>query len=163
MTEVKAPWLKSLGEMPASVEYFNGTMYEAVHRISKLHPGLIAYDFMGSNVTYAQFVRQVMRCARALRTLGIMPGDRVTIIMPNAPQTLVMFYAINMVGAVSNMVHPLSSEKEIEFYISFSKSKATLALDQTWPRLEKVLKNIRIPNLILSSIADGLSPATGAA
>lgn len=163
MTEVKAPWLKSIGDMPASIEYFDGSMYEAVHEIAKKYPELIAYDFMGSNITYKQFIRQVMRCARALRNIGIVPGDRVTIIMPNAPQTLIMFYAVNMIGAVSNMVHPLSSEKEIEFYISFSKSRATLALDQTWPRLEKVLKNIRIPNLIISGIGDGLAPAKRAA
>ncbi len=162
-TRVKTPWLGSIGDMPATLEYFDGTMFEAVRNVAKKYPDLIAYDFMGSNVSYRQFVRQVVRCARALRNIGIGAGDRVTIIMPNAPQTLIMFYAVNLVGAVSNMVHPLSSEKEIEFYISFSKSKATLALDQTWPRLEKVMKNVKIENLIISGVGDGLAPAKRAA
>ena len=59
---------------------------------------------------------------RSLRTIGVREGDKVTIAMPNCPQAIYMFYAVNLAGAVANMVHPLSSEKELEFYINESES-----------------------------------------
>lgn len=55
------------------------------------------------------WVRQIHECARALKALGIREGDKVTICIPNAPQTVAMFYAVNMVGAIANMVHQLSA------------------------------------------------------
>lgn len=72
-------------------------------------------NFMGGRTTYKAFIKEIHDCARALRAIGVQEGEAVTICMPNAPQTLIMFYAVNLVGPVSNMVHPLSSEKEIEF------------------------------------------------
>ena len=41
--------------------------------------------------------------------------------MPHRPQAIYMFYAVNLVGAIANMIHPLSSEKEIEFYLNGSE------------------------------------------
>ena len=76
---------------------------------------------MGRKTTYKAFMKSVERCARALRAIGIRAGDRVIYLCPNCPQTVIMFYAVNVVGAVANMVHPLSSENEIEFYIRESK------------------------------------------
>ena len=70
--------------------------------------------------------------ARALKAIGVQEGEAVTICMPNAPQALVMFYAVNLIGAVSNMIHPLSSEKEIEFCLRKSGSAVCLTLDQMY-------------------------------
>ena len=113
---VKIPWDKSRGELPLTVEYFNGTMYEKVEETAKKHPLMIALDFMGKHITYKYMIDQINLCAKSLRVLGIRENDRVTIAMPNCPQAIYMLYAINLVGAVANMVHPLSAEKEIENY-----------------------------------------------
>ena len=110
MMEVKAPWLANYGDIPAHLAYFEGTMFELVEAVAQKYPKYIAFDFMGRSTTYAEFVSQVHACAKALKYIGIRPGDKVTICMPNCPQTVVMFYAVNLVGAISNMVHPLSGE-----------------------------------------------------
>ena len=70
----------------------------------------------------------IISCAKSLKTLGVKEGDVVSICMPNTPEAIYMFYAVNMVGAVSNMMHPLSSEKEIEMFLNKSKSKVIHAL-----------------------------------
>lgn len=157
MKEVRTPWIKNLGDVPATLKYSNNSMFDEVANISKEYPNNVAYDFMGSHVTYQKFTAQVFRCAKALKAIGIKENDRVTICMPNAPQTVIMFYAVNVVGAVSNMIHPLSAEKEIEFYLRDSQSVACITLDQFYPKFVKVRENVRLDKLIITSVADALS------
>ena len=78
--------------------------------------------------------------------------------MPNAPQSVIMFYAINKIGAIANMIHPLSSEKEIEFCLKESASVVCLTLDQFYGKFENIRKNVQLRNLILTSVKDVLSP-----
>ena len=76
----------------------------------------IAYTFMGCNVSYGGFLEGIHRCAGAFAAIGIKRGDRVMLCLPNVPQALECFYALNLLGAVSVMVHPLSSEGELNLY-----------------------------------------------
>lgn len=156
--EVRTPWIKNLGDVPATLEYSNDSMFDRVAETASRCPDIVAYDFMGSHVTYQTFAAQVLRCARALKAIGIKEDDKVTICMPNAPQTVIMFYAVNVIGAISNMIHPLSAEKEIEFYLRDSKSAACITLDQFYPKFKRVRENIKIDKLIITSVADALSP-----
>jgi long-chain acyl-CoA synthetase len=98
MKEIKTPWIENLGGTPAALEYFKGTMFEAVKEAASRYPKYVALDFMGSFVTYEQLTARVLRCARALRAIGIGEGDRVTICMPNMPQAVVLLYAVNLSG-----------------------------------------------------------------
>ena len=155
---VKTPWIKNLGGVPAHLEYFQGSMYDKVAQIAVNYPDYIAYDFMGGKVKYKDFIRKVDECARALAAIGVKEGERVTICMPNAPQAVIMFYAINKVGAIANMVHPISSEKEIEFYLKESASVVCITLDQFYGKFENIRGNVPLRSLILTSIKDVLSP-----
>ena len=155
-TEVKTPWLKNLGDVPATLTYHEGTMWEAVSEIVAQYPDYIAYDFMGVHTTYRSFSESVETCAKALRSIGIRENDKVTICMPNCPQTVIMFYALNVVGAIANMVHPLSSQNEIEFYLKESGSVAAITLDQFYYKFEAILKNVNLPHLIIASVKDAL-------
>ncbi|MGN0721444.1 MAG: class I adenylate-forming enzyme family protein [Anaerovoracaceae bacterium] len=155
---VRTPWIKNLGGVPAHLEYFQGSMYDRVAEIAVNYPDYIAYDFMGGKVKYKDFIKKVDECARALAAIGVKEGERVTICMPNAPQAVIMFYAINKIGAIANMVHPLSSEKEIEFYLKESASVVCITLDQFYGKFENIRGNVPIRSLILTSIKDVLSP-----
>ena len=111
MTEVtaKTPWKDSMGEVPMHLDYFEGSMFEGVACIAELYPNNIAFDFMGKSTTYKKLVQDIEKCARSLRTIGVRAGDRVTIAMPNCPQAICLFYAVNLVGGIANMIHPLSA------------------------------------------------------
>ena len=154
---VKTPWEPFMGEVPMHLEYFNGSMYEAVEEIAKQYPNNVAFDFMGKSTTYRTMIREINNCAKALRTIGVGIGDRVTIAMPNCPQAIYMFYAVNVIGAVANMIHPLSAEKEIEFYLNASKSVTAITLDQFYNKFEKIRANTGIVNIIIASVKDALS------
>ena len=153
----KTPWEPFMGEVPIHLDYFEGTMYEAVEEIAKQYPNNVAFDFMGKHTTYRTLVREINTCAKALRTIGVSPGDRVTIAMPNCPQAIYMFYAVNVIGAVANMIHPLSAEKEIEFYLNASKSVTAITLDQFYNKFENIRANTGIVNIIIASVKDALS------
>ena len=156
---VKTPWMPFMNGIPAQLDYFEGSMCEAVEIIAEKYPNVIAYDFMGSHTNYRRCVEEIHACARALRAAGVKENDRVTIAMPNCPQAVSMFYAINMVGAIANMIHPLSAEGEIEFYLNDSRSVAALTLDQFYGKFANIRKNTpALKTLIVASIKDALNP-----
>lgn len=157
MSETKTPWLKNYGDVPFHLQYQECSMWEAIEKIVEKYPNYTAYIFMGKKTTYKEFAQNVEICARALKAIGIRVGDRITICMPNCPQTVIMFYAVNLVGAVANMVHPLSSEREIEFYIKESKSIAAITLDQFYHKFEAIRENVELSNIIIARIKDELS------
>ena len=154
---VKTPWEAYRGDLPFTLEYFNGTMYEKVEEIAKKQPLAIALDFMGKHITYKYMIDQINLCARSLRVLGIRENDRVTIAMPNCPQAIYMLYATNLVGAVANMIHPLSAEKEIENYLNMSGSVMVITLDQFYHKIEAIRSNTKIQNVIIARIKDELT------
>ena len=156
--EVKAPWIDHLEGLPAHLNYFQGSMYDKLAEIATNYPDYIAYDFMGGKVKYRDFINKVDECARALAAIGVKEGESVTICMPNAPQAVIMFYAVNKIGAIANMVHPLSGEKEIEFCLRQASSVVCLTLDQFYGKFENIRGNVPLRSLILTSIKDVLSP-----
>jgi len=159
MSTVKTPWEPWMGEVPMHLEYFQGSMVEKVEDIAERMPDVTALEFMGGKTPYSRLAEQIHECARALQQIGIREGDKVTLCMPNAPQTVIMFYAVNMVGAIANMVHPLSAEGEIEFYLNDSESVAALTLDQFYGKFASIRKNTPcLKHLIIADVADALNP-----
>lgn len=155
--DVKAPWLSHMGGVPAHLDYFEGSMFEAILKIAERYPTNIAFDFMGKPTTYKRLVHEIERCAKSLKTIGVREGDCVTIAMPNCPQAIFMFYAVNLIGGIANMIHPLSSEKEIEFYLNESNSISVVTLDQFYHKFEAIRQNTKVVNIVLASIRDELS------
>lgn len=147
-----------MGDVPMHLEYFGGTLFGALERIAARYPHHIAFDFMGKSTTYEKLVEQVRHCAACLEAIGIKRNDKVTIAMPNCPQAIIMFYAVNLVGAVANMIHPMSAEKEITFYLQESMSAAVLTLNQFYEKLDRARQGTGVRHLILASIADALTP-----
>ena len=152
-----APWLKYYGNTPASLEYPHKTMYEMVEAAAKRHPNHVAYVFMGKKTTYTEFMKRIQAAAQGLYKMGIRKGDKVTICMANTPQALDCFYALNRLGAIPNMIHPLSASQEIAFYLNFSKSKAVLTLDQFYYKVAEILPQLENPTeILIARVADEL-------
>ena len=152
-----APWLKYYGNTPASLEYPHKTMYEMVAAAAKKYPDHTAYIFMGKKTSYTEFMKRIHAAAKGLYKMGIRKGDKVTICMANTPQALDCFYALNRIGAIPNMIHPLSAAQEIAFYLNFSQSKAILTLDQFYEKVASIQPQLKNPTTILvAKVADEL-------
>ena len=81
--KVKTPWEKASEGIPMHLDYFQGSMYEAVEKVAKIFPRYTAISFMGRDESYAEVINNINKCARSLKTLGVREGDIVTIAMPN--------------------------------------------------------------------------------
>ena len=131
------------------LEYPELTMFQMVERMAIQFPKNTAYDFYGKKTTYEAFLKKIERAARALTAAGIRRNDVVTICMPNTPQALDCFYAVSRIGAVANMVHPLSAQNEITFYLNFTQSRMILTMDMFCEKVEEALKKTDHPVTIL--------------
>jgi len=138
-------------KLPKELKYFEGSMYEAILRSAERYPNRTALEYFKMEISYREMIKKINKAAAAMKALGIKKGDFVTICMPNTPEAVYMFYAVNEIGAVANMVHPLSSEKEIEDYLIQSKSKMMLCIDVAYPRVENIIKNTDVEHLIVVS------------
>ncbi len=154
---INVPWFGYYDNVPHHLDYPDISIVQLIERTAEKYPDLAAYEFFGSRMTFAGFIAEVHQCAKALKTLGIQEDDRVTVCLPNVPQAIIMFYAINMIGAISNMIHPLSSEGEIRFYLRDSNSVAAITLDAFYGKFENVLKETNVKYLITTSIKDKLN------
>ena len=154
--DIAAPWLGSYGNVPHNLDYPDCSMAGLVFKAAEEYPDYAAYNFFGCRRTYRAFADEIRLCARGLKAIGVEKGERATICMPNTPQAVIMLYALNLIGAVANMVHPLSAEEELVRYISGSRSVAVLTLDQFAPKLEGILPRTRARTLILAGADDGL-------
>lgn len=146
------------------LEYPELTMFQMVERIAAQYPGEPAYEFYGKKTAYRSFVRRILRVSRAFLALGIRMGDAVTICMPNVPQALDCFYGLNRIGAIANMIHPMSARKEITSYVKVSRSKAILTVDLFYETVEAALKEVDFPvTVLVARIQDELPPFLQAA
>lgn len=146
------------------LEYPQKTMFQMVEAIAGQYPKEPAYEFYGHKTSYRCFLARIERTARAFVAQGIQRGDAVTICMPNTPQALDCFYAVNRIGAVANMVHPQSARSEITFYLNISKSKAILTVDLFYEKVEEALKEVNQPvTILVARMQDELNPALTAA
>ncbi|MFX1419731.1 MAG: AMP-binding protein [Promethearchaeota archaeon] len=150
----KKPWLKFYDKhVPEHIDYLKTTMYNAVLKTSDRYPNSIAYDFMGYESTYTELIKEIDQCAKALSSLGLNKGDRMTISMPTTPQGIICFYAINKIGAIASMIHPLSPPKQIEFFLNLSNSTFMLTIDKVWPNVEKILDTTPLKMIILTQLS----------
>ena len=152
-----APWRAFYGDTPVTLDYPRKTMYQMVSDTGKKYPDNIAYAFMGKQTTYTAFLERIDAAARGLIKMGIRKGDRVTVCMANTPQAVDCFYALNRIGAIPNMIHPLSAAAEIAFYLNVSHSKAILTLDQFYDKVASILPELKEPvRILIAKIQDEL-------
>lgn len=146
--------------LPRSLNYPNTTMYGAVKDAAERFPTAVAYEFMGKKTSYSKMMAHIDKAANAFWNNGIRQGDCVTICMPNTPQAIIALYALNKLGAVASMIHPLSSQKEITYYLNDSGSKMILTLDLFYEKVCNARSecNNKSCTIITARIQDELFP-----
>ena len=140
-----------------TIDYPYTLMYEEVYKAARNKPDVSAYEFQGKKTRYEDFVKKIETVAGGFSSIGIGKGDRVTICMPNTPQAVDSFYALNRAGAVSVMIHPLSAVEEIEFYLSKTDSKAIVTLNLFYEKIKSAVENTGMSiKIIVADIKDEL-------
>ena len=150
-------WHKSYAPgVPAEVDIEKVTMPEVLTKIAKKYPDRTAFIYMGTKITFRELERLVNRFTRAVLDLGVRPGDKVAMLLPNIPQIVIADYATYRVGAVTAMNNPLYTESELEHQLNDSDATVLVTLDLLLPRALKLMDKTKIKTIITCHINDYL-------
>jgi len=114
------------------------TIYDVLYNTASSVPNYDAYDFMGKSGTYADMLLEIDSCADTLAEMGIVTDDIISIYLPNMPFALVLFYAINKIGAISNFIHPLLPVNDHIELLHEMNPKAVFMLDSFYEKLNEL-------------------------
>lgn len=120
------------------------------------HPDAIAYEYFGSRVTYGELTEKIKKVSSDYYREGVRRGDIVTILMANTPEAVVSIYALNRIGAVANIVHPLSAQEEIKHYLNSSESKFLLCMDMCLPKIKAIIDETYLVKVIVASAGSSM-------
>lgn len=156
MSEEK-PWLKLYPkEIPSELNYPEQTVQEYLVKTAKEFPDKMAIHFMGKEFTYRYLHESALKVAAYLQKIGLEKGDRVAIMLPNTPQSVISYYGILFAGGVVVQTNPLYMERELEFQMKDSGAKAIIAMDILFPRVSKVMPQTDLQHVIVTAIKDFL-------
>ena len=153
------PWLAHYGGLPADIEVPDATMYELIAATSTRHPGQTALVYLGRRISYAELLADIDRTAAALAAAGIRTGDSVLLSMPNVPNAVILFYALNRLGARAAMTHPLSSPTELRHYLEQTGSRWAVTMDMFYGKFADILTDTDVEKLLICKFSDYLSHA----
>lgn len=155
--ETEKPWLALYpGETAKNVYYKAETLPQLLRNAAKEYPKHKAIHFMGKELTFKQTFEKASNLAAYLQEIGITKGDRVAVMLPNIPQTVISFYAIMLAGAIVVPVNPLYKEREIEFILNDSGAKAIITLDILYNRVKSVQEMTSVEQILVTSISEFL-------
>jgi long-chain acyl-CoA synthetase len=148
------PWLRFFGPVPSKLSYPDATMYGVVHERAGAQPDAAALVFLGKRMTFAELDERIIRISRGLAAEGLKPGDRVLVCLPNVPQAVIVFYALNRLGAVPAMIHPLSAPAEILTFTRQAACTWAVTLDAFYPRFAEMEGEGLFRRTLVCSIPD---------
>ena len=157
METIDRPWLKAYDpEVPATLDYEKIPLFKFLDRAAHKYPKRTAIVFKNWSITYDKLKTQTEIIAANLRKAGLRRGDRVAIMLPNLPQTIMVLWGVLRAGGVVVMTNPLYMETEIVHQFNDADVRLCITLDLLWPKLEKLRPSIPVERFFITSIADGL-------
>ena len=132
------------------------SLYDYMMDSTKNFSREVALNYFGRKITFKTFWDYIDKCAKSLKVLGVKEKDVVTICMPNTPEAVISFFAVNKIGAVANMIHPLSAEEEIKDYLNNTKSNYMIALNQCYSKIKKIIKDTKVKKVVIASPSDSM-------
>lgn len=105
------------------------TMYQQFERSVGERGDKPCFYFYNNTLSWNTVSDMVDKCAAALVANGVQKGDRVVICLPNIPQCIAAIYAVNKIGAVASMLHPLSVKSEADYTLNLVGAKYAFCFD----------------------------------
>ncbi len=152
----KTPWKKFYKREDRDIVIPDISMYQLIKKRAEDIPNYNAIDYFGKKMNYRDFLKEIDKASRAFRCYGIRPGDIVTICMPNTPEGVISYYALNKIGAIANMIHPLSAEEEIKHSLIETESVMLVAIDICYEKIQKILSQTKVYKVVIVSANDSM-------
>lgn len=116
-----------------------------------------AYEYFGTECTYEDIIKKIEAVSGAYHSIGVRKGDIVTILMPNTPEAVISIYALNRIGAVANILHPLSAQEEIKSHINRVNSKVLLSVNICSEKVANIIDETPLETVIVASPGDSMT------
>lgn len=153
-----APWFSFYDPgVPHTMTYSEIPLYAWLDEAAKTHPRSLACSYYNTDITYARLHREAEILAANLRAHGLVPGDRVGIMLPNLPQTMIAFWGVLKAGGVVTMFNPLYMEKEITHQVRDAGVRFMISFDACWSKFAPLREQLGIERYFLTTVAEGLS------
>lgn len=143
------------------LQYPDCSVYELVEQSIHKYGNQISYNYFGNKKTYRELGQYIDECARAFKALGVRAGECVSICMPNTPEAVIAFYALNKIGAIANMIHPLSAENEIKYFVNLTQSRYIVAIDLAYNKINNIITETSLEKCIQVSVKDSMPALLG--
>jgi long-chain acyl-CoA synthetase len=158
------PWLSSYAPgVPAEIEPVAQTLVDMLDDSVRRHPRRPALEFFGAVTTYRELGDQVARAAEGLRRLGVGPGDRVALILPNCPQHVVAFYAVLRLGAIVVEHNPRYTAPELRHQFEVHHARVAIVWDAVADTIAEFPSDIRPSQVVAVRMTDAMPIRTRAA
>ena len=154
LPEEEKTWLQHYGNMPEHMQYNEGSIYDMFHEVAQQFPELPALEFFDVEYKFREFDKQVNIVAEALQRFGVVVDESVTICMPNIPEAIFIIYAVNKIGAVCNVIHPLSDVDEIKNAVSVTESSLIFTTDVSYA----TVKEAGVKSVVVVDISTSMKP-----
>lgn len=154
----KARWKKFYNKRHMVIDVPNQSLYEYLKERSLRYKNKDAIEYFGTKIKYDELFKKIDITAAAFQSQGIRKGDVVTILSANTPEALYCIYALNKIGAVANVVHPLSAENEIKEALQRYSTVCLVALDITYEKIKNILSETEVYKTIIISAKDSMNP-----
>lgn len=142
--------------LPLGFEIPDTSMFGMLKISAENQPESLAYEYFGTKCTYKNLVKKIEEVSGAYHSIGVRRGDIVTVLMPNTPEAVISIYALNRIGAVANILHPLSAQEEIKNHINRVESKALLCVDICSEKISHIIDATPLKSVIVASAGDSM-------
>lgn len=146
---IDKPWLRYYSEKHVKAELPHMTCYELLKKNAEKNPNSIAIEYLGNKISYSSLLNHIADVAKAYKKLGIKKGDIVSFLMVNTPEMVYSFYALNMLGAIPNMIDPRSNEQGLKKYLDEVNSTILVSIDACCPDVENIVNNTSIKKVVV--------------
>lgn len=162
LPSVERPWLRYHSREDIEAPIPGSTVYQLLVENNQGHPDDIALLCLDTVITYGQLLDRIDRCAKGLWAMGVRRDDIVTVAMPCLPEAVVAFYAINRLGAVANMIHPLMNAEETCRHLREVGSKVLLMFIGTYHLVATRLHTTMVETAVVVPVGIGetVAPTT---
>ena len=153
---LKYPWYKYYEPTKREVTVDDISIFDFFSRCSYIYKDKVAINYFGEELTFKELLDKIDLCARALKCYGVRENDVVSIMMPNTPEAVIAFYAVSKIGAIANMIHPLSSETELKETLISTKSVMLIAVNIAYEKINNIIDDTKIYKTVLVSPKDSM-------
>ena len=150
------PWLKYYTEEIINAPLPDCSIYEYLLQNNRSFPKDIAILYLGRKITYGELFARIDETAAAFSALGVKPGEIVTVALPSIPEALYTVYALNKIGAVANMIHPLAGKTEMVSYLNEVASRVAVLYEQSYEIVKSALCETAIETAVVVSAGESL-------